>query len=521
MKKRTSVLALYLVFFLAGCASKAKPQPPNQPVNGQCGIIQGTCVQGIPSGTGDTTPPYGWMCLGINRGMDDTCSVPTSPIKPGEIFSGQRDLAQKVKAAGPLWGKMVVLDPTTGSDDPRHAEMMERMILEMGIPGENLVFTADDPGTFFKQDKWQETRVETLVISHPTTWATLFEYGVPSLVTELNTLHVAAAGNTGTFGNRDLWYPEHPNWEEYPGAYKNAFKVFATGKVILATLAKMDSQGNVVPFLETVRCGNAKDVCFSVLLPVDGGHTSGASVRLGALTFYLSQLWSTPQEVVDVLNVCAEDVGEPGVDEEFGRGVPSVVCETVRNREVGMVVRTTTVSSFSPVLNQMTAMLVPQTQSIPQPKVLDRPRFFYAINGYNLETVTGHLGSQLSLKGADFFISGGADRTPLGIRSSLLRATRVPFIEFGTRRTLFSHGKYAVSLFGIYGYSNGNSMSAHVGHLGVRYEHPFVSGILFFDTGYRQTQGRIGIPGYQEAGASPTPFRNNTPEVRLSFSLNR
>ena len=370
------------------------------------------------------------------------------------------------------------------------------------------------------------------MVSHPTAWAShefgewqFGEKGIPSYIRRLNILHVAAAGNTGTFGNRDLWYPDHPNWKRFPGGYEKAFTAFATNKVILATYARRDAEGNVVPNPETVRCGNAKNVCFVVLLPPDGMHnnTSAASVRLGALTFYLAQLWNTAQEVVGVLNTCAEDVGEPGIDEEFGRGVASVVCDTVRNRAVGLVAQSTMSSSASPVLNQMTAMpaAVPSSQSfVSQPlKIPTRLRFFHAVNGYNLETITGYLGSRLSLGETDLFISGGADRTPLGIHSSLLQEARMPFMELGAQRALFSRGGHQVSLLGIYGYSNGNSMSAHVGHLGAQYEGPFLFGNLSLDVGYRQTQGYIGILGYREAGASPTPFESSAPEVRLLFSL--
>lgn len=514
---------------LAGCANKTTPTTP-QPVNGQCDVVQDMCILGTPSDTGDTTPPYGWMCLGRFGGTNDTCSVSTARVERDEIFAGQNALEEKVKAAGSLTGKMVVFDPTTDSDSSdfsSHADWMKKRILDMGVPEENLVFTADHFGDFFTKDTWRETLEGTLVVGHPTTWAMEFRrHGSLSYVTQFNILHVAAAGNASTFGNRDLWYPEHPHWEDRPGGYETALRLFATGKVILAKTATIDSQGNVVPWEKTVRCGNAKDVCFSVLLPADGeGYTSSASVRLGALAFYLSQLWSTPQEVIGVLNVCAEDVGEPGIDEEFGRGVASVVCDTVRNREVGLVTRSTVVSNASPVLNQMTGLspitLLPQSFVSRPLMVPTQIRFFHAIEGHNLETITGHLGSQFSLQGTDLFVSGGADRTPLGIRSSLLRATRVPFMEFGSKRTLFSYGGHRVSLLGTYGYSNGGSMAAHVGHLGVRYETPFASGVLSLNAGYRQTQGRIGIPGYREAGASPTPFRSDAPEVRLSFVLRR
>ena len=530
MNVRTTVPALCFVILLAGCAGNPGPTS-TQPVNGQCGIRQDTCRSGEASGTGDTTQPYEWVCLGRHGGTSDSCSAPTARIEADEIFSGQDALEEKIKAAGPLKGKLVVMDSSFGTDDPRHAERMRRHILDIGVPEENVTLVNID-WNFFGGNRWQEVRQDTLVVSHPTTWAS-HEFGerggrgIPSYIRRLNILHVAAVGNTNTFGNRDLWYPNHANWKRFPGGYEKALAAFATNKVILATYARLDSEGNVVPNPETVRCGNAKNSCFAVLLPPDGRHqnSSDASARLGALTFYLAQLWNTPQKIVRVLNACAEDVGEPGIDEEFGRGVASVVCETVRNREVGLVAQSTLVSSASPVLNQMTAM--PATVSLPRSLVSQsltmptRLRFFHAINGYNLETITGYVGSRLSLGGTDLFIASGADRTPLGIHSSLLPEARIPFMELGTKRILLSHGRHRVAVLGVYGYGEGNSMSAHVGHVGARYEGGFASGSLSLDVGYRRTQGYIGIPGYREAGASPAPFRSSTPEVRFLFSLRR
>ncbi len=517
------LVALSVLLSLLGCAGRGKPNVPTEPVNGRCGVMQDVCVLGTPSDTGDTTPPYGWMCLGRNGGTNDTCSVPTARIEEDEVFAGQKTLEEKVKAVGPLRGKMVVLDPTTDSDDPTHALAMRADILDMGVPEEVLVFTADHPHKFLTQDTWRETREETLVIAHPTSWAADLAPDYSSLLPRLNILHVAAAGNPDTFGNRDLWYPEHPHWEEYPGKWESVFSAFATGKIILAAYAGTDSRGNVVPFRGTARCGEAKDVCFSVILPGNRHRgSSSASVRLGALTFYLSQLWDTPQEVVHVLNVCAEDVGEPGIDEEFGRGIASVVCDTVQSRERSAVASSLHVShAASPVLSQMTAIygnsrLVPQSLSVPSLKWF-RP--FYAVRGHDLETITGHVGGQFSLNGSDLFVSTGTGYTPLGVYSSLRRATRIPFIEFGTKRTLVSRGGHAVSLLGTYGYSEGDGLPTHLGHLGAQYGHRLFGGTLSLYAGHQIVRGLVGIPGYREARADPVPFTDRNRELRVSFSL--
>ena len=253
--------------------------------------------------------------------------------------------------------------------------------------------------------------------------------------------------------------------------------------------------------------------------------TSGASVNLGALAFYLFQLWDTPRAVVNTLNVCAEDVGEPGIDEEFGRGIVSVVCDRVQNRERTVVASSLQTSSvISPVLNQMigdhaTAQSLPLSP-VPQSLSVSSEWFkpFYAVRGYSLETVTGYLGGQFSLRGTDLFVSGGADYTPLGVRSSLLYTVRAPFMEFGSKRRLFSAGGHQVSLLGSYGRSEGNNLSVNVGRVGGQYGYRFnPSSALALYGGHRLAYGSLGIPGYRLAGAEPVPFLDHLPEARVSF----
>ena len=304
-------------------------------------------------------------------------------------------------------------------------------------------------------------------------------------------------------------------------------RVFATGRVILAKYADRKPDGTIIPHEGNVKCGLAKEYCYSLF-----GRTgsSTASVQLGALSFYLSQLWDTPWEVIGVLNTCAEDVGEPGIDEEFGRGIVSVVCDTVQNRErtvVASSMQSMNAMAASPVLNQMVgdySSVLSSPQSL-SPRSLPAAKWFkpfYAVRGYNLETTTGYLGGQFSLKEVDLFVSGGADYAPLGVRSSLLHTARTPFTEVGVRRNLFSRDGHRVFLLGSYGYSERNSMSAHVRYAGAQYEHRFgSSSVLSLYTGHRLVRGSLGIPGYRRAGAAPVPFTDRTPEVRVSFTMSR
>ena len=79
----------------------------------------------------------------------------------------------------------------------------------------------------------------------------------------------------------------------------------------------------------------------------------------------------------------------------------------------------------SPVLNQMVDGDVAYTPQSLTPRPLPatgRFRPFYAVRGYTVDTATGYLGGQFFVRGMDLFVSGGADYTPLGVRSSLLHA---------------------------------------------------------------------------------------------------
>ena len=526
------LVTLCLVLPIVGCASKTIPiSKPPQPVNGQCGIIQDVCILGDPSGTGDTTPPYGWMCLGRYGGTNDPCSVPTAQIEEGEIFAGENALEEKIKAAGPLRGLLTINDFTLEHPncDPVycHAHVMKRLVLDMGIPEENVrVTSSGDLSLIFSDEYGSEVRERTLVFNFPTSWAREVWVEEIDILERHSFLVVAALGNTKTAQNRrDLWYPDHPWWSS--DRWERSMRALATGKLILAKNVEQRSDGTIVAYEDNVRCGLAKEFCYSTITPSEDLYlgTSGASSKLSALTFYLFQLWDTPREVVNVLNVCAEDIGEPGIDEEFGRGIVSVVCDTVQNREQGVVANSMNVFNASPVLTRMAGSnenryLISQSLSATS-RSLSVARWlkpFYAVRGHNLETITGHLGGQFFLKGTDFFVSSGADRTPLGIRSSLLHTTRTPFMEFGARRTLFSRRGYSIALLGAYGHSERDGLSAHVGHLGTRYEHRFNSAIFALYAGYQQVQGHLGIPGYREAGATPVFFMDGNTEVRFSFS---
>ena len=410
-----------------------------------------------------------------------------------------------------------------------HALLMERYALDMGIPEENLrVSPTATPFDFWRGfgGDGLAVRSNTLVLSIPSNWINdIHPFDLDFLRSRRSKfLVVTAAGNSGGSIGRDLWYPDHHRWQGRE-VFDRAMASLETGRHILAKYVRRHPyDGTAIALLSNVKCGLAKEYCYSIVHDgVQSDGTSGASVNLGALVFYLFQLWDTPRAVVNTLNICAEDVGEPGIDEEFGRGVVSVVCDRVQNRERRVAADSLGTHGVSPVLAQMTGSrpfirTVPQSLSaVSQPSTGTGFRAFYAVRGRDIGTMTGHLGGQFSLKGTDLLVSGGADYTPFGVYSSLLYTARTPFVEFGTKRNLFSHGSHTVSLLGAYGYSDGSGMSAHVGHLGTLYERLFTSGTLSLHAGYQQVRAVSVSP--DTARRAPNPFLSSAAIPRSAFRL--
>ncbi len=90
----------------------------------------------------------------------------------------------------------------------------------------------------------------------------------------------------------------------------------------------------IVPNEYVQTCGDIKEHCFTI---VPAQTTSDASSRLAAMTFYLFQLYPTDKEVREVLEVCAVDIGEEGIDREYGRGIAHLLCPRVLEKEVEIV----------------------------------------------------------------------------------------------------------------------------------------------------------------------------------------
>ena len=519
---------VWLCLALAGCAGNGGPKEL-MPVNAQCSLTRDTCLMGTPADTGDTSSPYTWTCHGRYGGGSDMCSVATASLESDEVVAGQNSLVSRIKATGPLRGRLGILDWTArpGYDGHPHWRVMERLALQTGIPAENRVVIAETPPEFLSlyRDSPQERHLEfrdVPVIAAPVGWARDVGEREPEMIAGLDKLFVTAAGNSCENQvpcDGRLWYPDSNWFTDKPDRWRNAFDAFATGKLIIARYALRNSHDGrtLAAGNETALCGHAMEYCYSLLYNDNLGelHTSGASVRLGAIAFYLFQLWDTPAEVVETLNVCIEDVGAPGPDEEFGRGIVSLVCDRVQTREVRTAVESLSSYGVSPVVGQMLTdgqpRFYPPTTSLSLPALKLRP--FFAFNRYNM---AGHLGAQFAVRDTDLFVAGGADYAPLGLRSSLIPLTRSAFVELGSRTGAYR----GLSALSTYGYSKNEHVTAHMANLGIRYGHTFNdTATLALHAGYSTVFGVMGIPGYREAGAAKANFVKGHPEIRFFLAI--
>ena len=196
--------------------------------------------------------------------------------------------------------------------------------IDISIPEENLMFfedfahvirdnnniVVDNEGLWMlTSGEYESLRRNTRVVHIPFNSPFGGINSIPRIARN-NIAFVFAAGNTYlTLDRRDLWSTEHPFWEGYKiQYYNNMISAFKTGKVIAATSAIETEEGDIVPSKAVVQCGDIAEWCFTVL---PRGYTSGASARLAAMAFYLAQLYPTAEEIVDAMNVCAIDIGEP------------------------------------------------------------------------------------------------------------------------------------------------------------------------------------------------------------------
>ena len=212
---------------------------------------------------------------------------------------------------------------------------MRQVLIDEGVPSELIGFPDTTHVTDITQLEY-ERNADLLTrarVAHVPYLAPLRHDDEPPVVAAQNIVWAIAAGNThapGVGGNRNLWQRDHAVWQEWrntsccANAWENHMKAFATGKVLLTVYANSDGEGGYTRDEGLVACGEARDACIAIAQqPGRRGGTSDASAKLAAAAFYVFQLYERAEDVVETLKECAEDIGEPGVDVEFGLGLVS------------------------------------------------------------------------------------------------------------------------------------------------------------------------------------------------------
>ena len=240
-------------------------------------------------------------------------------------------------------------------DDPasRHGESMKKFLaFGSEIPETSLVFferfkgiqNTGNIGLRMLTSGAHETLRNATRVVHLPLVSPLRKLDDKPRIEENTMLFVLAAGNVSDSynGDRDVFNIDHI---QYVGttpsrtarrreSYRNELEIYKTGKVIAVTSARVTEEGVIEPNEYVVQCGDIKESCLT-MLPAQ--PTSSASNRAAGVSFYLAQFWETPEEIVEVLKECAVDIGEPGVDREYGVGAVNLICPRVLKKEIEVV----------------------------------------------------------------------------------------------------------------------------------------------------------------------------------------
>ena len=260
-------------------------------------------------------------------------------------FAGMRDLIGRVTDGDGHRGKLVISELRENQAfEGSHAQQTVYVNMkEQGVPTANI--HVHGPGItdwrvlngnygFLTHPDNAALRAETLVVNRSVLNA-FGEHDAPHIAAH-NIIFVAGAGNLTTWVRacaptdpriRDLWRPDHPYWTCDDGIrrwqYAAAMDAVRTGKVLMATAAVRNQDGTVVPDTDVMMCGDTMEQCFAV---EQSGVTSASAAQLSSAVFHLFQTYEDAEDVVRALKSCATDIGEPGVDREFGHGLVDFRC---------------------------------------------------------------------------------------------------------------------------------------------------------------------------------------------------
>ena len=440
-----------------------------------------------------------------------------------EKFPGQDALTSKV-GRGNLKGTMVIQD-TPGT---WHAGVVKETAVNAGVPEGHIVIQTDFVD--FESETLASPE-DTRVVAIPQ-WPAFFEQEGIALAKQNSVIAVGSAGNVDedTNGQRDIYHPNHPEGSSLAQVYSDVMGALrvANGKAVLATWAIINTDGTADAVRGAVPCGDAMDWCFAVRVPPtlpdvrsdvygylhEVGGTSYAAPILGAHAFYLSQLWDTADEVFGVLKECAVDIGEPGVDREFGLGVPSAICETVQSREHRVAASSLSVRGSSSVIPALLSEGKSSFSFSGRPSLTlsfaqETPDLFISLSSFAM-------GKSFKSGNTSFTALAGTGLAPLGVHSSFTGRELAYFVETGLSRTFLTRDNSSVSFLTAIGAQTG-SLNAVTTRAGLALRRPSFT----VYTGATYARASVPIPGHEAVGRPPISASGLGWEVSLhrSFSL--
>ncbi len=473
-----------------------------------------------------------------------------------ESFPGQKGLSVLLEATGSFEGKIFLQDsPIPGP----HAEQMFDTLAQ-SVPKEHILTFEGVEGSIHKIEEmergWasvdhaEEMKKHGVRVVHvPTLWHHNAHHSRREAALQVlksqDILAVYAAGNFTTIPP-DIYRQDSPYWGNPPPWDENARKLpeyqvveefFQEGHAIMANFAirkpetfedfvswalkSMDkedlqemyyaAEGEYIRHPLTVRFGALREYGFSVSLKekrvqwnrderwyIPG--TSDASAHVAVFAFYLYQLWDTTKEVVEVMQQTATDIGEPGVDEEFGWGLINADHPLIWNRAVQRLEESLEVYLFADVTLEQAITVAEDNLDV-----------FYHIGEDKRE-----IGLTFGTHKTTVAFAAGSTASPFGVSSRFLQQ-RNTAAQIGVRYSFTD----TFSITGIYGRSKHEDFDVNKGSIGVDYQKHFLgdTGEFSLYAGHRSIWGSLGLPGYNVLDIAQTPFTLRMVEARASFAL--
>ncbi len=455
-------------------------------------------------------------CAGPPGGYSIVGPLPEPPPPPPEpeTFEGRDALKSRIEAAGGFEGMVAVFD----IEDSDHGRGMRQNLMDEGVPPELIGFPDMTIATDIQQFEYEQNAdlLARTRVAHVPQHGPFSHDGDPEFIAAHNIVWAVATGNTHARpvgGDRNFWHLDHAYWVRSKNSscctngWENHVKIFASGKAILATYANSDGEGGYAWSEYLVSCGEMRDACFAIEQPPDErGGTSDASAKLAAAAFYVFQLYEKAEEVVDTLKECAEDIGEPGVDYEFGLGLVSLACERVESAEVLTASSSLVLRWDAPALE---ALLGSRRSAGLRVRA---SRWIADRDGLPL----ARLGAEYGLGGLELSLSAGRGRLPLGAGSRFAVARAAPYAAAGAGWRLFgSDGRDLRAVFSLG--CGGGALSPRTSRAGLAWRASSGAWSWSAYAGRSRVTAWVGIPGHREAGRGRSPARASGREALLMF----